>query len=320
MNNDTRRRAFIQAIGAGAAALAAGAAPADAVAGPVAAQAASPRSMGARFRDLLRSAEPVQCIAAFDPPSARLVELAGYPAIFVGGSDTALVQGLPDVGLTSMTEMIASAAAIIEQTGIPVLADADHGGGAPVAVYRTMAAFARAGAGAVMFEDRIRTERIGQRADVVSPAEMVGRIRAAVDASSEPVVVARCDALAAGRPMSEAIDRGAAYAEAGAELLFFAGLRFEDMPKVTAAVQRPLMAQMSADTMLARARESRVTIAVYTSLLQDIALGAVHRALTELKTTGTMIETAKLSLPRDVQNQLTRTREITERAAKYQGR
>jgi 2-methylisocitrate lyase-like PEP mutase family enzyme len=101
-----------------------------------------------------------------------------------------------------------------------------------------MAAFARAGAGAVMFEDRIRAERIGQRADVVPQAEMVGRLRAAVDASAEAAVVARCDALAAGRPMSEAIDRGAAYAEAGAELLFFAGLRFEDIPKVAAGIAR----------------------------------------------------------------------------------
>ena len=319
MNNDTRRREFMQAIGMSAAALAAAAMPA--AAGPQSApcQSGSPRSMGARFRELLRSAEPVQCIAAFDPPSARLVEMAGYPAIFVGGSDIALVQGLPDVGLISMTEMTTFAARIIEQTGIPVLADADNGGGSPASAYRTMVAFARAGGGAVMFEDRIRMERIGQRADVVPQAEMVGRLRAAVDASSDPVVVARCDALAAGRPMSETIDRGAAYAEAGAQLLFFAGLRFEDMPKVAAAVRRPLMAQMLADTTLPRARESRVTIAVYTSLLQDIALGAVHRALTELKTTGTMSETAKLSTPRDVQSLLTRTREITDRAAKYRG-
>jgi 2-methylisocitrate lyase-like PEP mutase family enzyme len=133
------------------------------------------------------------------------------------------------------------------------------------------------------------------------------------------VVVARSDALAAGRSLRETIDRGAAYAEAGAELLFFAGLRFEDMPKVAAAVQRPLMAQMLADTTLARARDSRVTVALYTSLLQNIALGAAYRALTELKTTGTMIETAKLALPRDIDNQLTRTRELSERAAKYRG-
>src|SRR5687767_3698867 len=276
--------------------------------------------MGARFRELLRSAEPLQCVAAFDPPSARLVEMAGYPAIFVGGTSAALARGLPDVGLTSMTEMIAFATPIIEQTTIPVLADADNGGGAPLAAHRTMAAFARVGAGAVMFEDRIRTERIGQRADVASQAEMVGRIRAAADASSEPVLVARCDALAAGRPMSEAIDRGAAYAEAGAELLFFAGLRFEDMPRIAAAVKRPLMAQMYADTVLTRARESRVRVALYTLLLQDVALGAVHRALTELKTTGTMIETATLSPPREIEDQLTRTREVTDRAAKYQGR
>ena len=95
------------------------------------------RDRCARFRDLLRSAEPVQCIAAFDSPSARLVELAGYPAIFVGGTPAALARGLPDVGLTSMTEMIAFATPIIEQTTIPVLADADNGGGAPVGVYRT---------------------------------------------------------------------------------------------------------------------------------------------------------------------------------------
>jgi 2-methylisocitrate lyase-like PEP mutase family enzyme len=133
------------------------------------------------------------------------------------------------------------------------------------------------------------------------------------------VVVARSDALAAGRSMNETLERGAAYAEAGAELLFFAGLRFEDMPKMASAIKRPLMAQMLADTTLARARESRVTVGLYTSLLQNIALGAAHRALTELKTTGTMIESAKLALPREIDTQLTGTRELNERAAKYRG-
>jgi methylisocitrate lyase len=133
--------------------------------------------VGARFRELLRSAEPVQGIAVFDPPSARLVEMAGYPAIFVGGSDIALTKGFPDVGLVSMTEMIAFAAPIIEQVGIPVLADADNGGGPPAAVYRTMKAFARAGAAAVMFEDRIRAERIGQRSAVSAPPWTPGPTR-----------------------------------------------------------------------------------------------------------------------------------------------
>ena len=316
MSQKKNRRDFIQ-LGGIAAAIAALPRVSAASFGPVPQTDAS-ASMGGRFRQLLGRNDPFECIAVYDDQSARLVNIAGFPSVFVGGTAAGIENGYPDWGLTSFTELIEYAARIVDQIDIPMLADADNGGGNPLTVYRTTRAFERAGVGAVMFEDRIRTERIGQTADVIPTGEMVDRIRAAVDARSEMVIVARSDALAAGRSEAEAFERGGAYAEAGAEALFLGGLPLAGNRRAADAIDVALMGPMGAGTPMSDAAEARVTIALCANFLQNIAQGAIYNALEELKTTGTMAETNEQNtLPREIDRQITRNDEILERAREY---
>ena len=288
MRKKTSRREFIRGAGFATTGMMVAAHPLSGSGREPQAPTGAATSMGARFHQLLQRTDPFQCIAVYDGPSARLVEIAGFDSVFIGGTSTALENGLPDWGLTSISELLEFAARIAEDIDIPVLADADDGGGNPLTVYRATQAFERAGMGAVMFEDRIRAERIGQSADVISTGQMVDRIRAAVDARSEIAIVARSDALAADRPMEEALERGVAYAEAGADAFFFAGMPLADHPRAADVIGKPLMGQMRPNTTLSEAREARLTVALYPTMLQTIAQGAIHKALTELKTTGVM--------------------------------
>jgi 2-methylisocitrate lyase-like PEP mutase family enzyme len=323
MSKKTSRRAFVRTAGIAATGIM-GAGPSLSAATPPRASTmqgptASTTSKGARFRQLLQRPEPFHCLNCFDGPSARLVELAGFESIFLGGSLTALENGLPDWGLTTVTELLEFASRIAENVDIPVLGDADNGGGNPLTVYRTTQAFERAGLGGVMFEDRIRIERIGQSADVIPTEQMVGRIHAAVDARSDLAIIARSDALAAGLSMEEALDRGMAYAEAGADAILYPGVQpIENMRRAAAALEKPLLAQIGPEMAVAAARDAGVQVLFYTSMLQDIALAAYNQALTELKTTGMVAATYNAHrLPRELTAQLEHSAEILERAAQY---
>ena len=170
-----------------------------------------------------------------------------------------------------------------------------------------------------MFEDRIRIERIGQRAEVIPTDQMVDRIHAAVDARSDLAIVARSDALAAGRTIEEALERGVAYAEAGADAILYPGVQpIENTRRAAAALPKPLLAQIGPDMPTARARDAGVQVFFYTSMMQDIALAAYNHALTELKTTGMVAATFNAHrLPREITSQLEHSEEILERAARY---
>jgi 2-methylisocitrate lyase-like PEP mutase family enzyme len=150
---------------------------------------------------------------------------------------------------------------------------------------------------------------------------MVDKIRAAVDARSDMVVTVRC-AAAPTEGKDRAIARGVAYAQAGAETIWFAGMTFEDYPRVADAIKIPVTAQMAMDTPMATAKASRVTMAVYASLLQNIAQSAVYDALTELKTTGLMVKSAggvRLGgrIPADFRARVMRVNDINELGKKY---
>ena len=283
------------------------------------AQANRPASMGARFRQLLQRPEPFYCIAAFDGPSARLIELAGFESIFMGGSVNALDKGLPDWGLTNTSDLVEFAARYAGNVNIPVMADGDNGGGSPLTVYRFTQAFERAGLGAVMYEDRIRLERIGQKPAVVSTQHMVDQIRAAVDARTDMAIVARSDSQAAGLSVNEVIERGVAYAEAGADAVSLVGVtRIEDIRRAANAIPKPLFSQMVHDSPPSRAKEAGFHVYFYTSMMQDIALAAYNKALMELKSTGMVARTFEATrLPREITAQLERSQDILDRAAKY---
>jgi 2,3-dimethylmalate lyase len=168
---------------------------------------------------------------AFDPLSARLVEEAGFPAVYMTGFGTsAALIGRPDVGLLTMTEMAGNAGRIAACVDIPVIADADTGYGNPLNVIRTVGAYEAAGVAAIHIEDQVAPKKCGHMEGklVIPPEEMVQKVRAAVEARTRPefVIIARTDARAV-EGLELALQRGRMYREAGADALFIEALTTE---------------------------------------------------------------------------------------------
>ena len=178
----------------------------------------------ARLRALLDSGQTILAPGAFDPLAARLVEEAGFPAVYMTGFGTAAALiGRPDVGLLTMTEMVDNAARIAACVDIPVIADADTGYGNPLNVIRTVGAFEAAGVAGIHLEDQVAPKKCGHLEGklVIPAAEMAAKIRAAADARAQPdfVIIARTDARAV-EGLEQALERARMYREAGADALF----------------------------------------------------------------------------------------------------
>lgn len=274
--------------------------------------------MAEKLRELLKSGEPVLAPAAHDVLTARLIEATGFPVITVGGSAVSAQHMIPDVGLITITELIEFAGNIAESVNIPVFADGDDGGGSPINVYRATRNFEKRGLAAVMYEDTVTIKHLGGRSDLVTKAQMVDKIKAAVDArTNNIVIIARTDALSERETMEQALDRGAAYSEAGADMIFFSGMNLNDTAKAQALVKKPLMSTVNATTAPARLKEAKIAFGVYAGQLLQISLGAAYQALQELKTTGLMTNSLKTQIPTDVYAKLIESAEVTARARKY---
>ncbi len=181
-------------------------------------------TLTSRLRLLIQGTTAIPVVGAYDALTARLVEQAGFPAVYVGGYALSATQlGLPDVGLLTMTEMLDSVRRICGAIDTPVIADGDTGYGNHVNTDRLIRELIRAGAAGVHLEDQTFPKRCGHMdGKRIEPAQvMVDKISAAVDARSDPdfIVVARTDALAIDG-FEAAIERAARYAEAGADVLF----------------------------------------------------------------------------------------------------
>ena len=190
------------------------------------------RAPRARLRELLAGPGPLLAPGAYDALSARLVEQAGFDAVYMTGfGTTASLIGRPDVGLLTDAEMVDNARRIAAAVDVPVIADADTGYGNAINVARTVQQFERAGVAAVHLEDQVSPKRCGHMAGkaVVETGEMVGKIRAAVAARRDPdlVLIARTDA-AAVEGLDAALARARAYADAGADALFVEAPASED--------------------------------------------------------------------------------------------
>ncbi len=178
-----------------------------------------------RLRTLLTEPGLVVVPGAYDALSARLIAQAGFPAVYMTGFGTAAsVLGQPDVGLLTMSEMVSRAAALSAVIGdLPLIADADTGYGNPLNVRRTIQEYERAGVAAVHIEDQIWPKKCGhmEGKQVIPQDEMVQKVRAAVDARRDPdfVIIARTDANAVNS-LEDALRRGKAYREAGADIVF----------------------------------------------------------------------------------------------------
>lgn len=175
-----------------------------------------------RLRRLMAEA-PLVAPGTHDAITARAIEAAGFAAVFVSGSGLSLVRGKPDIGWMTESEVAAAVGEIADCVGVPVIADADTGYGNVFAVRRTVRDFERAGAAGLELEDQVTPKRCAYFSglELVSKQEMVGKVKAALDARHDPdfVIIARTDALSvSGLP--EALERGAAYLEAGADLFY----------------------------------------------------------------------------------------------------
>ena len=177
-----------------------------------------------RLRELLAAPGIVAAPGAYDCLSAAIIERAGFSAVYMTGAGTSISRvGYPDIGLTTMSEMAANAAAIANTVSVPVIADADTGYGDVLQVRRTIREYERAGVAGVHIEDQESPKRCGHLDDkrVVAQEEMVRKLHAALDAREDDdfTIIARCDALAV-TGWDDALRRCEAYVEAGADVLF----------------------------------------------------------------------------------------------------
>jgi len=179
---------------------------------------------GASLRKLLQAPEPVLAPGAYDALSARLIEAAGFSAVYMTGFGTAAsLLGRPDVGLLGMSEMVANAHRIVEAVGVPVIADADTGYGNPINVIRTVHEYEQAGVAAMHIEDQLAPKKCGhmEGKQLVSAEDMVAKLRAAVAARrSDLLLIARTDARAV-EGLDPALARAKQYRDAGADVIFF---------------------------------------------------------------------------------------------------
>ena len=262
--------------------------------------AASPRGPrpAARLRELLSSGETIVAPGAFDPLAARLVEEAGFPAVYMTGFGTsAALLGRPDVGLLTMTEMADNAGRIAAAVGIPVIADADTGYGNPLNVIRTVGTFEAAGVAGLHIEDQVAPKKCGhmEGKQVIAPQEMAQKVRAATEARSDQdfVIIARTDARAV-EGLDRAIERARLYRDAGADVLFIEAVVSEE--EAAAAVEAlpdvPLLFNWAEGgktppISLARLRELGYRIVIFPIGTLLAATAAMRGILREIATAGT---------------------------------
>jgi 2-methylisocitrate lyase-like PEP mutase family enzyme len=296
-----------------------------AAAGPLAAAAAeqpAPRSMGARFRALMNGPDPLICANAYDVLSARLIEVHGFKGVFVGSSaaNQQLV-AMPDQAIVTVSELVAFAIVIASNVDIPVVADVDDFGATPLNVYRFAKQAERGGIACAAFDDRMPLNRATAYSapGVVSKARMIDNIHAAADARSDMVLIARCLAPTPNNSYTEMLDRAAAYAEAGADCVWMGLPTAQDYVKAADIVKKPLFAVIGGPNFPATAaamKAARVAVG-QTPPMVNIALGAVDKALVELKTTGKMAEAQKTALSREMSDKVEQVEELNARARKY---
>jgi methylisocitrate lyase len=176
------------------------------------------------FRSAVKQEQPLQVIGAINAYTARMAQTTGFRALYLsGGGVAANSLGMPDLGISTMEDVLVDVRRITDVTTLPLLVDIDTGWGSAFNIARTIRSMQKAGAAAVHMEDQVGSKRCGHRPgkELVAAEEMVDRIKAAVDARTDEefVIMARTDALA-GEGLSAALDRSAAYVAAGADMIF----------------------------------------------------------------------------------------------------
>ena len=258
--------------------------------------ASSAADKRAAFRDGLNSGRLQRFPGAFSPLVAKLVAEIGFEGVYVSGAVLSADLGLPDIGLTTLTEVAARGAQIAAVIELPTLIDADTGFGEPMNAARTITQLEDAGLAGCHLEDQVNPKRCGHLDGkaVVPTAEMVKRLRAAVAARRDPnfVICARTDA-AGIEGLPAAIDRARAYADAGADLIFTEALSGPaDFEKFRAAVDIPLLANMTEFGKSELLSQSQLTdigynVVIYPVTTLRLAMYAVESGLREIDAKGT---------------------------------
>ncbi|BCN77354.1 methylisocitrate lyase [Prescottella equi] len=233
---------------------------------------------------------------AINPLTAKLIQEIGFEGVYVSGGAFSAGLGLPDIGLTTLTEVVAHSRQIAGITDLPVLIDADTGFGEPMSAARTVLAAEDAGIAGLHLEDQVNPKRCGHLDGkaIVPTDEMVRRLRAAVTArrDSNFVICARTDAAGIDG-IDAAIERAKAYADAGADMIFTEALHTEaNFAKFRAAVDIPLLANMTefgkSQLIPAQTLEDiGYNAVIYPVTTLRLAMGAIERGLHEIHATGT---------------------------------
>jgi methylisocitrate lyase len=257
----------------------------------------TPAAKRAAFRERLGSGDLLQLPGAFNPLSARLIERKGFDGVYVSGAVVAADLGLPDVGLTTLSEVAGRAAQVARVTDLPVLVDADTGFGEAMNVARTVQTFEDAGVAGLHIEDQVNPKRCGHLdgKQVVDDATALQRIRAAATARRDEnlLVMARTD-IRAGAGLEATIERAHALVDAGADAVFPEALRdLDEFEAVSAALDVPVLANMTefGKSDLYRAaqlRDAGVALVIYPVSLLRLAMGSADRALDALRAEGSL--------------------------------
>jgi methylisocitrate lyase len=248
------------------------------------------------LREGLASGRLLRLPGAFNPLSARLIEAKGFDGVYVSGAVLSADLGLPDIGLTTATEVTARAGQIARMTGLPAIVDADTGFGEPMNVARTIQGLEDAGLAGAHIEDQVNPKRCGHLdgKSVVDADTAIKRIRAAVDGRRDPnfLVMARTD-IRAVDGLAATIDRAKALVDAGADAIFPEALTGpEEFEAVRAAVDVPLLANMTefgkGQLLTARQLEDLgINIVIYPVTLLRLAMGAAMAGLDTILAEGT---------------------------------
>ncbi|WP_410598592.1 methylisocitrate lyase [Amycolatopsis sp. lyj-90] len=253
----------------------------------------------AAFRTGLNSGTLQRLPGAFNPLSAKLIERRGFEGVYISGAVLSAELGLPDIGLTTLTEVSGRSQQIARVTALPALVDADTGFGEPMNAARTVQVLEDAGVAGMHLEDQVNPKRCGHLdgKDVVERDVAVRRITAAVAARRDPdfVIAARTDA-AAVHGIDDAIDRAKAYADAGADLIFPEAMRDAgDFERLRAAVDVPILANMTefgkSELLDVKMLETLgVNVVIYPVTLLRLAMHAAEAGLDAISAQGTQAD------------------------------
>jgi 2-methylisocitrate lyase-like PEP mutase family enzyme len=254
-------------------------------------------SRGARLRELIATSEPLVLPGCADALTARIAEQAGFEAVYATGAGIAnAMLGQPDVGLTTMDEVAAQVARMCDAVDVPVVADIDTGFGNAINAIRTTRAFVRAGVASVQIEDQIFPKRCGHfdGKEVVALDEMLGKVRAVLDARADEsvVVIARTDAIATDG-LDAAVDRALAFVDAGADVAFVeAPPDRQSLEALPHRIGAPLVANVveggrTPVLPVAELGAMGYAIVLFANTALRVAAAAVRDAFGELRTTGT---------------------------------